>query len=99
MKRRAAFLATIPFFQGKQDCVFSFLKHLGVYGYRRVFLLEFVAWKPGVLENIEKLEQLRVLERGRSIRVIETEYDFISVDTEEDLKEVEKRLKMNPVRN
>ena len=91
--------ATIPFFQGKQDCVFSFLKHLGVYGYRRDFLLEFVAWKPGVLENIEKLEQLRVLERGRSIRVIETEYDFISVDTEEDLKEVEKRLKMNPVRN
>ena len=91
--------ATIPFFQGKQDCTFSFLKHLGVYGYRRDFLLEFVAWKPGVLENIEKLEQLRVLERGRSIRVVETAYDFISVDTEEDLKEVEKRLKMNPVRN
>ena len=84
--------ATIPFFQGKQDCAFSFLKHLGVYGYRRDFLLEFVAWKPGILENIEKLEQLRVLERGRSIRVIETKYDFISVDTEEDLQEVEKRL-------
>ena len=84
--------ATIPFFQGKQDCAFSFLKHLGVYGYRRDFLLAFVAWPPGVLENSEKLEQLRVLERGRSIRVIETAYDFISVDTEEDLKEVEKRL-------
>ena len=87
--------ATIPFFQGKQDCVFSFLIHLGVYGYRRDFLLEFVAWKPGILENAEKLEQLRVLERGRSIRVIETEYDFISVDTEEDLREVEKRLQTN----
>jgi 3-deoxy-manno-octulosonate cytidylyltransferase (CMP-KDO synthetase) len=84
--------ATIPFVQGKQDCAFSFLKHLGVYGYRRDFLLEFVTWEPGVLENIEKLEQLRVLERGRSIRVIETEYDFISVDTEEDLHEVESRL-------
>jgi 3-deoxy-manno-octulosonate cytidylyltransferase (CMP-KDO synthetase) len=91
--------ATIPFFQGKQDCAFSFLKHLGVYGYRRDFLLEFVTWKPGVLENHEKLEQLRVLERGRSIRVIETAYDFISVDTEEDLREVEKRLQVNPVRN
>ncbi len=85
--------------QGKQDGAFSFLKHLGVYGYRRDFLLEFVNWKPGVLENIEKLEQLRVLERGRSIRVIETAYDFISVDTEEDLREVEKRLQVNPVRN
>jgi len=84
--------ATIPFFQGKQGRSFSFLKHLGVYGYRRDFLLEFVTWEPGVLENTEKLEQLRVLEKGRSIRVIETKYDFISVDTEEDLQEVEKRL-------
>ena len=84
--------ATIPFFQGKENGVFSFLKHLGVYGYRRDFLLKFVAWKPGILENIEKLEQLRVLERGCSIRVIETTYDFISVDTEEDLQKVEKSL-------
>ena len=91
--------AAIPFFQGRQDCAFSFLKHLGVYGYRRDFLLKFVAWEPGILENTEKLEQLRVLERGRSIRVIETAYDFISVDTEEDLREVEKRLQANPVRN
>ena len=78
--------------QGKQASAFSFLKHLGVYGYRRDFLLKFVAWEPGILENIEKLEQLRVLERGRSIRVIETAYDFISVDTEEDLQEVARRL-------
>ena len=84
--------ATIPFFQGKENCAFSFLKHLGVYGYRRDFLLKFVAWEPGILENTEKLEQLRILERGRSIRVIETAYDFISVDTEEDLKEVARRL-------
>lgn len=91
--------AAIPFSQGTQRCAFSFLKHLGVYGYRRDFLLEFISWGPGVLENIEKLEQLRVLERGRSIRVIETEYDFISVDTEEDLLEVERRLQTNPMRN
>ena len=91
--------APIPVFLGKQDCAFSFLKHLGVYGYRRDFLLKFVAWEPGILENTEKLEQLRVLERGRSIRVIETAYDFISVDTEEDLREVEKRLQLNSMRN
>ncbi len=91
--------ATIPFAQERQTGTFSFLKHLGVYGYRRDFLLKFVGWEPGILENTEKLEQLRVLERGRSIRVIETVYDFISVDTEEDLQEVEKRLQANPVRN
>jgi 3-deoxy-manno-octulosonate cytidylyltransferase (CMP-KDO synthetase) len=84
--------AQVPFSQGRQEGAFSFLKHLGVYGYRRDFLLQFVAWEPGRLENTEKLEQLRVLERGRSIRVIETDYDFISVDTEEDLHEVESRL-------
>ncbi len=87
--------AMIPFSQGKQNRTFSFLKHLGVYGYRRDFLLKFVSWQPGILENIEKLEQLRILERGRSIRVIETSYDFISVDTEEDLNEVQMRLKEN----
>ncbi len=91
--------AAIPFSQGKQKRAFSFLKHLGVYGYRRDFLLKFVAWEPGILEDVEKLEQLRILERGRSIRVIETAYDFISVDTEEDLREVEKRLSANPARN
>lgn len=85
--------APIPVFQGVQTGAFSFLKHLGVYGYRRDFLLKFITWKPGILENIEKLEQLRILERGRSIRVIETNYDFISVDTEEDLREVESRLR------
>ena len=84
--------AQVPYFLGKQNCAFGFLKHLGVYGYRRDFLLKFVAWEPGILENTEKLEQLRILEKGRSIRVIETTYDFISVDTEEDLKEVERRL-------
>ncbi len=82
----------VPYAQGEQDRNFSFLKHLGVYGYRREFLLEFVEWKPGILEMTEKLEQLRVLERGRKIRVIETDFDFISVDTEEDLREVERRL-------
>ncbi len=86
--------APIPAIQGEQSKEFSFLKHLGVYGYRRDFLLLFVTWQMGDLEEKEKLEQLRVLERGKKIRVIETKYDFISVDNEADLKEVERRLSL-----
>lgn len=75
----------------------SYLKHLGIYGYRKNFLLQFVTWKPGRLEQNEKLEQLRILERGFSIRVIETPHDSFSVDTAEDLTLVESKLKkMNP---
>ncbi len=82
----------IPFYREKPAAGISFLKHLGVYGYRRDFLLQFVTWKPGVLEDKEKLEQLRILEKGFSIRVIETVQDSWSVDTAEDLALVEKKL-------
>ncbi|HXV27368.1 MAG TPA: 3-deoxy-manno-octulosonate cytidylyltransferase, partial [bacterium] len=71
----------------------SYLKHLGIYGYRKSFLLEFVSWKPGILEEAEKLEQLRILERGFSIRVIETPHDSWSVDTAQDLEVVETKMK------
>ena len=71
----------------------TYLKHLGIYAYRRDFLMQFVKWPPGVLEDREKLEQLRILERGFSIRVVETPYDSWSVDTAEDLQLVESKLK------
>ena len=71
----------------------SYLKHLGIYAYRRDFLLQFVTWPMGYLEEREKLEQLRILERGFSIRVVETAYDSWSVDTAEDLQLVEAKLK------
>lgn len=70
----------------------EFWKHIGVYGYRKDFLKKFVSWPAGRLEEIEKLEQLRVLERGYPIQVIETKQDFISVDTAEDLKQAERLL-------
>jgi 3-deoxy-manno-octulosonate cytidylyltransferase (CMP-KDO synthetase) len=60
-------------------------KHLGLYVYRRDFLLRFPRLPRGPLEAAEKLEQLRVLENGYKIRVVETEYDSIGVDTEDDL--------------
>jgi len=64
------------------------LKHLGLYVYRRQALLDYVAWAPSHLEQIEKLEQLRFLDHGYRIRVAETRYDSIGVDTPEELERV-----------
>jgi 3-deoxy-manno-octulosonate cytidylyltransferase (CMP-KDO synthetase) len=61
-------------------------KHLGIYAYRRCFLLAFSRLQPTPLESAESLEQLRVLEHGFRIRTIETEHDSIGVDTPEDLE-------------
>ncbi|MDH7500855.1 MAG: 3-deoxy-manno-octulosonate cytidylyltransferase [candidate division NC10 bacterium] len=63
-------------------------KHFGLYAYRRDFLLRFSALPPSPLERIEQLEQLRALENGFPIRVVETEEETIGVDTEEDLQRV-----------
>ena len=67
-----------------------YYKHLGFYGYRNGFLQEFTKLSVGVLENLEKLEQLRALEHGFSISVVITPFDSISVDTPEDLVRVQK---------
>ena len=68
-------------------------KHLGLYAFRRETLLEFPKLPPGKLERLEKLEQLRLLENGIPIRVVETPHDSISVDTPEDLARVEVLLR------
>lgn len=81
----------LPFWRDTDE-IPEFWKHIGIYGYRRDFLKKFVSWPSGRLEQLEKLEQLRVIERGFPIQVIETKQDFISVDTAEDLKEAEKAL-------
>lgn len=60
-------------------------KHVGLYVYCRDFLLDFAAMPPTFLEKTEKLEQLRALENGVKIRVVETEYESLGVDTPEDL--------------
>ena len=61
------------------------LRHIGVYAYRRDFLLRFARLEPGVLEALEKLEQLRALERGFRIRVVASVAPSLEVDTAEDL--------------
>ena len=69
-----------------------FLKHLGIYGYRRDFLIHFATLPPSLLEKREKLEQLRALDHGYRIKVVETIHDSIGVDTEDDLKQVSEKL-------
>ena len=65
-------------------------KHIGIYAYRRNFLLAYAKMEPTPLEQSESLEQLRALENGFKIRVIKSSCKFIGVDTEEDLKLVNK---------
>ena len=61
-------------------------KHIGIYAYRRNFLLDYAKMESTPLEQAESLEQLRALENGYKIRVIESDCKFVGVDTEEDLK-------------
>ena len=66
--------------------LFSFKKHTGLYAYRREFLLEFTRWPQSASERSESLEQMRALDRGVKIRVVEAASRSIGVDTEEDLE-------------
>jgi 3-deoxy-manno-octulosonate cytidylyltransferase (CMP-KDO synthetase) len=68
-------------------------KHIGLYAFRRDALLEFPTLPPGELESIEQLEQLRWLENGFRIRVVETNYDALSVDVPADVERVETLLR------
>jgi 3-deoxy-manno-octulosonate cytidylyltransferase (CMP-KDO synthetase) len=63
-------------------------KHLGLYVYQRDFLLAYSGLPVGPLERIERLEQLRAIENGYRIRMVETEYESVGVDTPEDLERV-----------
>ena len=64
-------------------------KHLGLYAFRREVLVEYPTLPPGELERIEQLEQLRWLENGFVIGVVETDYDAVSVDVPSDIERVE----------
>jgi 3-deoxy-manno-octulosonate cytidylyltransferase (CMP-KDO synthetase) len=68
------------------------LKHIGLYVQRREFLLKIASLEPTPLERAEALEQLRTLEHGFSIRMVETTHDSIGVDTHEDLERVRRLL-------
>lgn len=83
--------APIPFNRDNIPKV-EYFKHLGIYCYKNEILKKIAKLKESTLEKVEKLEQLRWLENGFNIKVLETKYDTISVDTEDDFKKVEKIL-------
>lgn len=64
----------------------AWLHHIGIYGYRREFLPTFTSLPPGNLEGRERLEQLRALENGYSIRVLLTEHEYAGIDTEDEYR-------------
>lgn len=76
-----------------QLAAFPFLKHIGIYGYRRETLLRLVKCAVSPLEQAEKLEQLRALENGINIAVERVDYDSVGVDVPADVQRVEEILK------
>lgn len=74
----------IPFRRNKTSAL-PFYKHIGVYGFRKDILMAFTQWPMGMLEQTEMLEQLRYLENGVGIRMVETHSSSIGIDTPEDL--------------
>lgn len=81
----------IPFFRDSESSGEHY-KHLGFYGFRMGFLIRFTRLSAGALETAEKLEQLRALEHGFRIKVVETSFDSVEVDVPEDVERVEKIL-------
>lgn len=82
----------IPFNREKSEDLI-YWKHIGVYAYTRELLQEFTTWPKGTLEQIEMLEQLRLVEKGVKIKMVETTHQAIAIDTKEDLERARNFLK------
>jgi 3-deoxy-manno-octulosonate cytidylyltransferase (CMP-KDO synthetase) len=85
----------IPYNRDKVEGI-RYFKHIGLYGYRREFLNVYAALPRGAFEDIEQLEQLRTLEHGYKLRVVETRFDVHAVDTPKDLETVRDLLLYPP---
>ena len=79
----------------RKEINFKVYEHIGIYGYRKSFIQEFVKLKDTPLSIIESLEQLKVLEYGYKLFVLETKYNYhaLSIDTQEDLEEARRIIK------
>lgn len=77
--------SAIPFFRNTSSNL-PVYKHIGVYAFRKDTLLQFTQWNIGKLENTEMLEQLRYLENGIAIKMVETETTSVGIDTPDDLE-------------
>ncbi len=82
--------AVIPHRRGGEPRLEDYLKHIGIYAYRKDSLMRFVALPQSELELVEKLEQLRALENGMKIKVVVTDYQSVAVDVPGDIEKVEK---------
>ena len=89
--------APIPYRAGRVKDKPVYYKHIGLYAYTKDFLFRYKNILPSSLERAEKLEQLRVLEEGLRIKVIETKFDTIGVDTPQDLDKVKAYLKKDTI--
>ncbi|KPK40930.1 MAG: 3-deoxy-manno-octulosonate cytidylyltransferase [Omnitrophica WOR_2 bacterium SM23_29] len=83
--------STVPYPRVKKSA--QFYKHIGLYAVTKDFLFTFTNLPPSTLEGVEGLEQLRVLENGYKIKVIETQFDTIGIDTPEDLERANEVLR------
>ncbi|HEX2751040.1 MAG TPA: 3-deoxy-manno-octulosonate cytidylyltransferase [Verrucomicrobiales bacterium] len=81
----------IPYPRGRHPGM-QYWRHMGIYGFRRDFLEQFVRWEPSPLEVTESLEQLRALENGAAIHVVITDHDSPGIDTPEQAQEMETRM-------
>ena len=85
----------IPF-KRNHNADLPYFKHVGVYAYRKETLLSFTQWPMGALEQTEMLEQLRYLENGVAIRMVETKTNSIGIDTPEDLERARIEYRASP---
>jgi 3-deoxy-manno-octulosonate cytidylyltransferase (CMP-KDO synthetase) len=73
----------------------NYMKHIGVYAFRKEALMQFTQWPVSLLESIEKLEQLRYLENGKRIKMVKTDFQPVGIDTFEDLERARNLLLNN----
>lgn len=86
----------IPYPRNKREDLY--FKHIGIYGYHKDFVLEYAKMPTSPLESSESLEQLRVLEEGYKIKVLETKFESLGVDTLEDLERVRNYIRERGIR-
>lgn len=91
---RALYFSRSPIpFRRNQASSIAYWKHIGIYGYRKSALLSFTSWEKSPLESTEMLEQLRYLEHGVPIRMVQVDEAPLSIDTPEDLERAKKLMK------
>ena len=93
-EQRAIYFSRSPIPYNREGKSMSYWKHIGVYAYRRDILLSFTQWPKGNLEQVELLEQLRLVEKGVSIQMVETNHKAIAIDTQEDLDRARLELRL-----